>query len=166
MFHMPRKLLLTLILSLCFALPCLAHSYPLSEAYIGGVGPNCTMKYVQSIYGEPKSKKWTATDGIRSVTYYYSPLYQVTGRTWANHAIPEDEFPVVGYTVKANNLTTPSGITVGVPYSTVAKMYGPGQRYVEKGRVKYIYSLPNQHEISFTVNKKGIITEIYLGTDF
>ena len=39
---MPRKLMLTLVLSLFFALPCFAHSYPLSEAYIGGVGPNCT----------------------------------------------------------------------------------------------------------------------------
>ena len=163
---MTRKLMLTLVLSLFFALPCFAHSYPLSEAYIGGVGPNCTLGYVKSIYGEPKSKRWFNTDGVRGVAYYYSPSYQVTGRTWTKNAIPEDEFPVVGYTVKANNLSTPSGITVGVPYSTVEKMYGPGQRYVEKGKVKYLYDLPGQRAIVFTINKKGIITDIYLGTDF
>ena len=75
---MPRKLMLTLVLSLFFALPCFAHSYPLSEAYIGGVGPNCTLGYVKSIYGEPKSKRWFNTDGVRGVAYYYSPSYQVT----------------------------------------------------------------------------------------
>lgn len=61
-----------LVLSLFLPyLLCLLLS--LSEAYIGGVGPNCTLGYVKSIYGGTQSKRWFNTDGIRGVAYYYSP---------------------------------------------------------------------------------------------
>ena len=139
---MPRKLMLTLVLSLFFALPCFAHSYPLSEAYIGGVGPNCTLGYVKSIYGEPKSKRWFNTDGVRGVAYYYSPSYQVTGRTWTKNAIPEDEFPVVGYTVKANNLSTPSALPSAFLTALLRKCMGPVNDTSKKGRLNTFTTFP------------------------
>ena len=119
-----KKILLLFTILLLNINVCFAHWMPESETFVGGVGPGCTLGYVKSIYGEPQQKKWFNGDGIRGVAYIYGPLFSITGRTWNNDPRPENDLIVVGYSLKANNLSTPSGITVGIPYSTVSGMYG------------------------------------------
>ena len=151
-----------------FPLVSLAHWMPISESFVGGVGPGCTLGYVKSVYGEPVDKKWFNTDGVRGVGYIYSENFRITGRTWYKDTRPEDDLIVVGYTLTNNSLSTESGLTVGIPYSTVAGMYGYGQKFVNKeGRVSYIYAFPNSAtSMSFRINSDDIVDEIYVGTEF
>lgn len=145
---------------------CFAHWMPESETYVGGVGPGCTLSYVKSIYGEPDHKSWFNSDGVRGVTYEYGSKFRITGRTGSNDSRAEDDLIVCGYDLKANNLATPSGITVGVPYKTVAGMYGSGAQLKSGGKVGYSYDFSDMREMSLYVNSDGIIVEIYVGTDF
>ncbi|MCH4188650.1 MAG: hypothetical protein LKF74_08235 [Megasphaera sp.] len=162
-----KKIILTII-ALALSISCsFAHWLPESETFVGGVGYGCTLEYVKSIYGEPSNKRWFNTDGVRGVTYSYGPLFSVTGRTWDKDQKPEGELTVTGYTLKANNLATPSGLTVGIPYETVANMYGSVPKWTSHdGRTGYIYEFNHLREMIFYVNSNGIINEIVFGTDW
>ena len=146
---------------------CSAHWMPESEMYVGGIGPGCTMSYVESIYGEPTHRNWFNTDGVRGVTYNYGNEFFVTGRTWSNDRMrKENDLPVVGYRLLANNLSTPSGFTVSVPIKTVAGMYGWGRKFQYRGKLGYTYEFPYERSMTFYVDSYGNINEIALGTDF
>lgn len=119
---------------------CSAHWLPKSELFVGGIGPGCTLEYVASVYGQPKEKRWFNSDGVRGVTYIYSPYFSITGRTGSRDPRPESELIVVGYTLKNNSLSTQSGLTVGIPYETVAGMYGTVKKEYDSYRNKFYYS--------------------------
>ena len=74
-----RKILFifTICLVYSFSNICLAHWLPKSELFVGGVGPGCTLEYVASVYGQPKEKRWFNSDGVRGVTYIYSPYFSI-----------------------------------------------------------------------------------------
>ena len=144
-----------------------AHWMPREEMYVGGVGAGCTLGYVKSVYGEPKEKWWFNSDGVRGVTYKYSDTFSVTGRTGNQDSRAEDDLMVVGFSLKDSSLATPSGLTVGIPYETVAGMFGRVEKSTIRGRISYSYPAPKSPiEITFYVDGKGIITEIYEGTEF
>lgn len=153
---------------------CFAHWLPKSELFVGGVGPGCTLEYVSSVYGQPKEKRWFNSDGVRGVTYVYSPYFSITGRTGSRDPRPEGQLIVVGYTLKNNSLSTPSGLTVGIPYATVAGMYGAVKKEYDSynNRTYYSYDWTDENchyfqpVISFYVDKNNVITEIYVGTDW
>lgn len=151
----------TMICSTCFA-----HWLPESELYVGGVGAGCTMEYVQSVYGQPKEKMWFNSDGVRGVSYIYSDTFCVFARVGADDPTPEGDLPVCGFDLKEGSMATPSGITVGIPYITVAGMFGRVDEEKEyDGRSRYDYPI-GMRTMSFYVDKYGVIEEIYLGTDF
>ena len=161
-----KKLLLALIIALSIPMSCFAHWLPQSEMYVGGVGINCTLGYVKSVYGQPAEKKWFNFDGIRGVTYIYSPTFSITGRTGNMDRRAEDELLVVGFNLKEGSLATPSGITVGMPIETVFGMYGRVPKTTSHdGRHEYIYSV-GFREMAFYVNGSENITEIRVGTDW
>lgn len=163
-----RKILLILGLTilLCQSV-AFAHWMPREEMYVGGVGAGCTLGYVKSVYGEPKEKHWFNTDGVRGVTYEYSDTFSVTGRTGNQDPRAEDDLIVVGFSLKDNSLSTPSGLTVGIHYETVAGMFGRVEKSTFDGRISYSYPATQfPIEMTFYVDDKGIITEIYEGTDF
>lgn len=171
-----RKILFifTICLVYSFSNICLAHWLPKSELFVGGVGPGCTLEYVASVYGQPKEKRWFNSDGVRGVTYIYSPYFSITGRTSSRDPRPESELIVVGYTLKNNSLSTQSGLTVGIPYETVAGMYGTVKKEYDSYSNKFYYSYDWDDEkrhyfqpvMCFFVDKNNIITEIYVGTDW
>lgn len=155
-------MLLCIIPSVTFA-----HWLPKSETFIGGVGPGCTMGYVASVYGQPAQKKWFNGDGIRGVSYIYSPYFSITSRAGSNDPRPEAETIVVGYSLRNNSLSTPSGLTVGIPYATVKGMYGKADSISNwNGRKGYNYRFPPMGCMTFYVDSNEIITEIYYGTDW
>ncbi len=164
---MKRILIILSLLLLTCPVPALAHWMPRSEMYVGGVGAGCTMGYVKSVYGEPKEKRWFDTDGVRGVTYRYSDTFSVTGRTGSTDPREEEELEVVGFSLKEDSLATPSGLTVGIPYETVAALFGPGEESRLGGRLSYSYTARNQAvELTFYVDDQGIVTELYEGTEF
>ena len=163
-----KKMLLAivLLLLLCQSIAW-AHWMPREEMYVGGVGAGCTLEYVTSIYGEPQEKRWFNTAGVRGVTYIYSDAFSITGRTGKDDLRQEEELLVVGFSLKDNSLATPNGLTVGMPYETVSAMFGSVDKHTIGGRTFYSYGAPNSAvELTFYVNDKGIITEIYEGTEF
>ena len=144
-----RKILFifTICLVYSFSNICLAHWLPKSELFVGGVGPGCTLEYVASVYGQPKEKRWFNSDGVRGVTYIYSPYFSITGRTGSRDPGPESELIVVGYTLKNNSLSTDRKST----------------RLNSSHDEKRHYFQP---VMCFFVDKNNIITEIYVGTDW
>ncbi|MCR5176974.1 MAG: hypothetical protein K6C05_09025 [Anaerovibrio sp.] len=139
----------------------LAHWMPESEMYIGGVGHGCTLEYVKSIFGEPQEKKWFNSDGCRGVRYIYNQSYSVTARVKDDDPTPENKLQVTNVNLKGSNLDTPSGLTVGIPYQTVAGMFGMGEKKQYTDRMFYYYKLENTNRsMTFYVNNFGIITEI------
>lgn len=145
-----------------------AHWLPKTETFVGGVGPGCTLGYVASIYGQPAEKRWFNTDGVRGVTYVYSPYFSITGRTGSKTQRAETDLIVVGYTLKNSYLSTPSGLTVGIPFATVKGMYGwPDYTLRERGEVVYGYNFHDTFgSMAFHVDGNGVITELYYGTDW
>ena len=83
-------LLLLTMLSILFSATCFAHTMPESEMFLRGVGPKTTLAQVKAIYGEPAGKDEFKGEGVRVVTYVYSPLFKVFGRTYAEDTSPDD----------------------------------------------------------------------------
>lgn len=143
-----------------------AHNMPREEMYVGGVGPGCTLGYVKEIYGEPIDKIESTTDWLHIVTYKYSESFSITGRSFAEENIPENEMMVAGFVLKDNSLSTPSGIRVGSPYEEVIHKFGYGDEVKLSGNTYYCFNAPNSAvEMSFGVNDDYIITEIRAGTE-
>ena len=141
---------------------------PREEMYVGGVGHGCTLGYVKKIYGEPLERKIFDGVDIHGSTWIYSKYFSVTGRT-SQEAIAEEDLPVVGFSLKNNSLSTPSGLTVGMNYNEVVKLFGRGELYEYDGRRGYFYVPAYSGEpmtLTFYVDDAGTITEIELGTDW
>jgi len=156
-----KVLFLAVVFSIFYIGSAMAHWMPESEMYIGGVGHECTLAYVKGIFGEPAEKKWFNNDGFRGVRYIYSPTFSVTARVGANVPTPEDQLQVTNVNLKASNLDTPSGLTVGIPYQTVAGMFGLGEKKQFSDRVFYYYPIEGTNRaMFFYVNNLGIITEM------
>lgn len=156
-----KILLAVCVTFLSFSSAALAHWMPESEMYIGGVGHDCTLAYVRSIFGDPVEKKWFNVDKCRGVRYIYSPTFSVTARTGSEDPTPEDQLKVTNVNLKASNLDTPSGLTVGIPFQTVAGMFGFGEKMQFSDRVFYNYQVKDTNRsMYFYINNLGIITEI------
>lgn len=154
-----------------------ANSMPASEMRVGGIGYGSSLAQVKEIFGEPLDKETFTGDGVRVVTWIYSSYFSVTARTGARNTTPEENLPVVGFSLKYSFLPyenpdspkTPSGITVGMNYNEVVKLFGRGELFELDGRTSYFY-VPADSQVpmtlSFYVDENATITEIQLGTDF
>ena len=148
------------------------NEMPSSEMTLGGIVPlNTTLRDVKSMFGEPSDKKVYEGEGAHVVTYSYGSLFKVYGRT----GIPRDKslmliennIPVIGYSIKANNLSTRSGIRVGMPYQKVVDLYGIGRMFTENNKIiSFFYSNKKLQTISFYVDSNGIIKEISVGQEW
>ena len=160
---------LALIFSATIFSTASANSMPREEMYVGGVGYGCKLGYVKELYGEPLERKEFVGDGVRIVTYFYSKYFSVTTRTAAEDISPEERFSVVGFSLKDNSLSTPSGFTVGMNYNEVVKLFGRGELYEYNGRTGYFYVPSDSGKpitLTFYVDDMDTITEIELGTDW
>lgn len=174
---MKRILMLCCAVLLLFQTVAFAKSGPVKqtipeeEMYIGGIGLQATLGYVKSIYGEPAEKKGE-NDPYNLLNYNiifnYSPsftVYGITGRRQKNRQ-EENDVRVWGIVIKDNSLTTPSGLTVGMPYKAVVDLFGevPAKR-TAKGDTYYEYGIYYQGgdtTLNFHVDEVGNITMIGL----
>lgn len=157
------------VLLLCQATVFAAPIIPKEELAIGGISLDCTLGYVKEIYGEPKEVTWKEKGKAGSkmgityyITYKYSDTFNVTGKKSERDSREENELRVNSIFIRDNSLSTPSGLTVGMPYTTVVEMFGEGEKLTYQGKTWYSYS-PNKGGIillQFMVNDEGIITEI------
>lgn len=162
------------ILMICFTVLLLcqvtvfAQKMPDEEMCIGGMTLGCTIEYVKNIYGEPSERKWTedwryAKINHYYVTYDYTPSFSVTGLPMGKSDEEEYAAKVAYITLKDNSLSTPSGITVGLPYQSVVSMFGEGQKRVHQGKTWYEYRAGfGSSEMQIHVDDKGIITKIFM----
>ncbi|MBR2733876.1 MAG: hypothetical protein IKD80_06470 [Selenomonadaceae bacterium] len=144
-----------------------ANSMPREEMCVGGVGYGCMFSYVKEVFGEPLERRTFDGVDVHGCTWFYSPQFSVTGRTFGNPV--SEEITVVAFSLKDDSLTLPDGLTVGMSYNEVVKRWGRGELYEYDGRRCYFY-VPNDSDIpmtlSFYVDDAATITEIELGTDF
>ncbi len=157
------------VLVLCQATVFAADFIPKEELCIGGINLDCTLGYVKEIYGEPKEvireergKAGTKVGIIYYITYKYSDAFFVTGKLSERESQGEDGARIVSILIKDNSLATPSGFTVGMPYSAVVEMFGERHKTTYKDVSFYSYS-PDRggnRIISFYVNDAETITEI------
>ena len=164
---------------------------PTTEMSIGGIEIGCTFGYVKSIYGEPSEKYYeddkrspSRKNNLRLIYYYspnhlhdgrsrdiiykYSPTLIVHGEVGRNEkdSTPDDDVRVWGVSLGDNSLSTPSGLTAGIPYSTVVEAFGQGKKVVSEGQTFYMYvgQKPDGkfswNVMNFYVDSKNIITRI------
>lgn len=160
-----------LLATILLFLPSVAFAgiMPQSEMKVGGIGYGCELSYVKKIFGEPLDRQVFSGDGIRTVTWIYSENFSVTARTGMNDDRPEEDLPVVAFSLKDDSLATPGGVTVGMFYNTVVRQWGMGEFLTDyDGRKAYFYT-PNDTQVPLVFTfyvSEGKITEISLGTDF
>lgn len=146
----------------------LARQMPKEEISIGGLTIGCTMGYVESLYGAPPQKKWQEDRShprtvVYYITYEYSPTFNVIGRTTKGQSYEDEQnAKLYSVSVKDDSLSTPSGITVGMPYKAVAEMFGEApKRTFPNGQSFYMHSFRGS-DMYFYVNAEEIITEIHI----
>lgn len=111
--------LFTMVAGSCFA--AMVGDVPASEASLGGITLGSPMSYVRSVYGAPSESAW-GKDRLNqyAVSYRYGKGFFILEKLY-NNTVGE-------LMTNANNgIATPMGITVGVPKSTVDKLYSGGR---------------------------------------
>lgn len=123
---------------------------------IGGISPSCTMDYVESVYGTPSNQYTKYTDGQYITTYNYGDALLVYG--------------IRGYVISVacseSNLSTPDGVTVGMPASVLTTTYGKARKvFQHDGATVYEYGNQGVLQLLFFV-KNFYITKITCAADF
>ena len=162
------------IMMICFAVLMLcqatafARQLPQEELYLGGLHVGYPMGYVKSLYGEPSQKRWQEDRRhprtvVYYITYEYSPTFKVIGRTTKGQSYEdEQDARIYSIIVKDDSVSTPSGITVGMPYKVVAEMFGESKkRTFPSGQDFYMHSFRGL-DIYFEVDASEIITLIHM----
>ena len=141
-----------------------AQTMPIKEMRVGGIGYGCLLEDVKEICGEPLKRETVMRERIHRVTWIYSPNFSVTAQTFVSRDLtPDEDMPVVGFSLKDNSLSTPSGITVGMSYNEVVKLWGRGEPCDFDGRRGFYYTPSNSQKpvtLTFYVDDAYIITAI------
>lgn len=129
---------------------------PASEASLGGITLGSPMSYVYSIYGAPTDRYLTTGKfNTQAIGNLYGKGFYVI-----EYASQPSVLEL--YTDAHNGIATPMGIAVGVPKSTVNRLYGGGSYY--KGG--YYYRTQNALDIQIKygndANGVTVVKSIYI----
>lgn len=133
-----------------------AGPLPASEASLGGITLGSPMSYVHGIYGAPTDRYITMGKfNTQAIGNLYGKGFYVIEYA-SQPAVLEL------YTDANNGIATPMGITVGVPKSSVDRLYGGGSYY--KG--DYYYRTQNALDIQIKyghdANGVTVVKSIYI----
>ena len=133
-----------------------AGPLPVSEASLGGITLGSPMSYVYSIYGAPTDRYLTTGKfNTQAIGNLYGKGFYVI-----EYASQPSVLEL--YTDAHNGIATPMGIAVGVPKSTVDRLYGGGSYY--KGG--YYYRTQNALDIQIKdgndTNGVTVVKSIYI----
>lgn len=146
--------LTTLLASTCLAV--VTGPIPDSEASLGGITLGSPMSYVQSVYGAPN-------DRVPTKDYIHQDAFNnIYGNSFYVIEYPKDGTVEELYVTTNNGLATPLGITVGVPKSTVDKLYGEGS-FVQ-GSYRYLTQEGKVIQIKYVTddNDTPVVKSIYI----
>ena len=138
-------------------IPAYVTEIPESELNIGGIVPGQNIDYVEQIYNKPGK----IDDQGFFKTYNYNDKLVVKAKM-------NNGFKVMSVGIYEKGLTTPSGLTVGMPYADVVKKFGQvnpvkfkgeGVEAKLKGCTDYTYYSGGK-QIVFLVDKKDIVQGI------
>ena len=133
-----------------------AGPLPASEASLGGITLRSPMNYVKSIYGDPTDRYITTGKfNTPAVGNLYGKGFYVI--EYANQPAVLEL-----YTDANNGIATPMGITVGVPKSTVDKLYREGS-FVQ-GSYRYLTQEGKVIQIKYVTddNDTPAVKSIYI----
>ena len=139
-------------LSMMVVSTCLAYTFgpvPASEASLGGITLGSPISYVRSIYGEPTEQRRAKTVlNENAILYRYGKGFFILENLY-NYTVEE-------ILTNANNgISTPMGVTVGVPKSTVDTLYGEGRLW--NGAYLYLTDQGKRIEIKYEADAKGVM---------
>lgn len=146
--------LTTLLASTCLAV--MTGPVPDSEASLGGITLGSLMSYVRSIYGAP-------TDRVPTKDYIRQDAFSnIYGNSFYVIEYPKNSSVEELYVTANNGLATPMGITVGIPKSTVDKLYGEGS-FVQ-GSYRYLTQEGKVIQIKYVddANDVAVVKSIYI----
>ena len=131
----------------CFA--AMVGKVPDSEASLGGITLGNKMTYVRSIYGELTEQRRAKTVlNENAILYRYGKGFFILENLY-NYTVEE-------ILTNANNgISTPMGVTVGVPKSTVDTLYGEGRLW--NGAYLYLTDQGKRIEIKYEADAKGVM---------
>ncbi|MBS6256651.1 hypothetical protein [Megasphaera massiliensis] len=131
----------------CFA--AMVGNVPDSEASLGGITLGNKMTYVRSIYGELTEQRRAKTVlNENAILYRYGKGFFILENLY-NYTVEE-------ILTNANNgISTPMGVTVGVPKSTVDTLYGEGRLW--NGAYLYLTDQGKRIEIKYEADAKGVM---------
>ena len=131
----------------CFA--AMVGKVPDSEASLGGITLGNKMTYVRSIYGELTEQRRAKTVlNENAILYRYGKGFFILENLY-NYTVEE-------ILTNANNgISTPMGITVGLPKSTVDTVYGEGRLW--NGAYLYLTDQGKRIEIKYEADAKGVM---------
>ena len=131
----------------CFA--AMVGNVPDSEASLGGITLGNKMTYVRSIYGELTEQRRAKTVlNENAILYRYGKGFFILENLY-NYTVEE-------ILTNANNgFSTPMGVTVGVPKSTVDTLYGEGRLW--NGAYLYLTDQGKRIEIKYEADAKGVM---------
>ncbi len=157
------------VLLLCQATAFAANFIPKEELCIGGISLDCTLGYVKEVYGEPTEiirREHKTNSGkigtLHYITYKYSDTFVIQGVFSDRRPQGEDDARITFIYIEDSSLSTPSGFTVGMPYSAVAEMFGEERKITRQGRSIYSYSTDRGgfYRLDFYVDNADTITAI------
>ena len=131
----------------CFA--AMVGNVPDSEASLGGITLGNKMTYVRSIYGELTEQRRAKTVlNENAILYRYGKGFFILENLY-NYTVEE-------ILTNANNgISTPMGVTVGFPKSTVDTLYGEGRLW--NGAYLYLTDQGKRIEIKYEADAKGVM---------
>lgn len=144
----------TLAVSTCLAL--VTGPVPDNEAALGGITLGSSMSYVHSVYGAP-------TDRVPTKDYVHQEAFSnIYGNSFYVIEYPKDSTVEELYVTANNGIATPLGIAVGVPKSTVDKLYGEGS-FVQ-GSYRYLTQEGKVIQIKYVddANDVAVVKSIYI----
>ena len=132
--------------SVCFA------QVAVDQIAVGGVGPGCTIAYVEGVYGQPTASDYVTSDtGVNYIEYNYE-----------NHLLvgfQESDSTAVYVTCTSDNLSTPDGVAVGMPADVLNGKYGQADHiYNYNDKSLYEYDDENGNCLSFDVQNFYIVS--------
>lgn len=150
-----------LLISAILSSLCMASPIPESRFSIGGITPNSSPEYVESIYGLPADRKYVPSMYGRSLQWSYNGTFIIRFADNAANYI----------TVKANNgIKTADGIHVGSTLAELKGAYGEPihiRHYTDTKNktMMYYYEMKGTpyYAMYFTFNEKNEIIEYTFG---
>lgn len=163
------RILKSIIMIVMFLFICMTTSFasiPRNDMVIGGITIGSSLDYVEQVYGSPNELYYGDGDWLtgQSLTYKYvngNNLFKVVAGTKGN-----SNRRVYSIVCRERGLYTPKGLSVGMNFNEVKKIYGNGTSLKKNmvvlpiDKCRYYEYNSGSNSMQFTVDSNNIIRQI------